>query len=71
MERELVDLQDFVKEIARLYGERAAYKFSVDDKIVEKTYLDLEKDSMAIASWFVQKGWHGKHIAVLGGTSYE
>ena len=71
MERELVDLQDFVKEIARLYGERAAYKFSVDDKIVEKTYLDLEKDSMAIASWLVQKGWHGKHIAVLGGTSYE
>lgn len=71
MSKKLVDLQDFVKEIARLYGERDAYRYLVDDVIMHKTYLELKRDVVAAASWMHKQGWQRKHIGILGGSSYS
>ena len=71
MNKMLVDLQEFVKEISKVYGNKDAYKYIVDDKIVSKTFIEFERDINAVASWFVNKGWNGKHIAIIGSSSYN
>lgn len=70
MSKRLTDLQDFVKEIARLYGERDAYRYLVEDTIIHKTYLELRQDVTAAAAWMLNQGWQRKHIGILGGSSY-
>ena len=60
MNRMLVDLQEFVREIARLYGDRKAYQYFVEDSVVSKTYRELEQDVNAVASWLVQRGCQEK-----------
>ncbi len=67
----LVDLQEFVKEIAKAYGDRDAYRYIVDDAVLSKTFKEFERDINAVASWFVQKGWVGKHVAIIGSSSYS
>jgi len=67
----LVDLQEFVKELSKVYGKRDAYRYIVDDVIVSKTFNDLEKDVNAVASWLVKQNWVGKHIAIIGSSSYQ
>ncbi len=71
MNRMLVDLQEFVKEIAKAYGDRDAYRYLVEDTVVNKTFKEFERDVNAVASWFVKKGWTGKHIAIIGSSSYN
>ena len=71
MKKTLVDLQDFVKEIAENYGDRAVYKYIVDGDVVSKSFKTFERDIHSVASWFVEKGWKGKHIAIIGASSYE
>lgn len=70
MSKRLTDLQDFVKEIARLYGERDAYRYLAEDTVVHKTYLELKQDVTASAAWMLNQGWQRKHIGILGGSSY-
>ena len=67
----LVDLQEFVKEIAKAYGDRDAYRYIVEDTVVSKTFKEFERDINAVASWLVKKGWQGKHIAIIGSSSYH
>ncbi len=71
MNKMLVDLQEFVKEIAKVYGDRDAYRYIVEDTVVSKTFKEFEKDINAVASWLVKKGWIGKHIAIIGSSSYH
>ncbi len=71
MKKVLVDLQEYVAEIAREYGNRDAYRYIVDDRVVKKTFKDFERDINSIASWFVEQGWVGKHVAIIGSSSYR
>ena len=71
MSKTLVDLQGFVKDIAERYQDRDAYRYLVDGHIVNRTYKDLEKDVFSLATWLKKSGYERKHIAILGGTSYE
>lgn len=71
MAKKLVDLQDFVKEISRLYGDRDVYRYIVGDVVISKTYKQFEHDVNAVASWMLKQGWSGKHIAILGSSSYS
>ncbi len=71
MNKMLVDLQEFVKEIAKAYGDRDAYRYIVDDTVVSKSFKDFERDINAVASFLVNRGWQGKHIAIIGSSSYR
>lgn len=70
MNKNLSDLQEFVAEIAQLYGERIAYRYYEGAAVVGKSYLELQRDVNAIATWMTEKHWKGKHVAILGGSSY-
>ncbi|MBQ8849169.1 MAG: AMP-binding protein [Clostridia bacterium] len=71
MKKTLVDLQEYVKEIAKAYRDRDAYRYIVDDVVVGKSFTELERDVNSVASYFVKKGWTGKHIAIIGSSSYR
>ncbi|MBQ9141625.1 MAG: AMP-binding protein [Lachnospiraceae bacterium] len=64
-------LRDIVKYSAQTYGEQAAYRYKVKKEIEEKTYNDVNRDSMAISRAVEALGMKGKHIAILGTTSYQ
>lgn len=71
MVENLNDLQIFVKRIEKEYGGRIAYRYLADDSIIDKTFAELAKDIHAVASWLVKNGYSGKHIAIIGSTSYS
>ena len=71
MNREIVDLQEFVKQISETYGNRDVYRYLVEDKVVGKTFKEFERDVFAVSSWFVKAGWTGKHVAIIGSSSYN
>ena len=67
----LTDMHMFLNEIDKAYGSRVAYRYHVEDMIVDKTYSELTRDVKSIASWMVSKGYCGKHIAIIGPTCYN
>ena len=67
----VTDLQDFVKSIAKKYGNRDVYRYIVDGDVVCKSFRTFERDINSVASWFVEKGWKGKHVAIIGSSSYH
>ncbi|MBQ3517143.1 MAG: AMP-binding protein, partial [Lachnospiraceae bacterium] len=71
MSSTLVDLQEYVNSIAERFGERDAYRYLVDGTVVSKSYNQLKKDVFSLAAWLMKSGYHRRHIAILGGTSYE
>ena len=71
MNGNFIDLQDFVNQISDAYGSRDAYRYIVGDAVVGKTFNELKQDVNAIASWLVREGHAGKHIAIIGSTSYN
>ena len=71
MMKKLRDLQDLVSEVSKRYGTRDAYRYYENGAIVCKTYHQFERDINAMASWMVNNGYSGKHIAIIGGSSYS
>lgn len=65
------NLKELLIDTAKLYGEQDAFRFKVNKNIVSKTYKDLLADSMAFSSVLKSLELIGKHIAVIGATSYE
>ena len=61
MNKMLVDLQEFVNEVEKIYGDRDAYRYIVGDVVINKTFKQLKADSCAIASWLVKKEWQLVH----------
>lgn len=64
-------LQDVIGFGADTYGKQAAYRYKVKKEIVDKSYEDLKRDTMAVSRVIDSFGLLGKHIAVLGATTYE
>lgn len=63
-------LSDIIRHSAEDYGKQAAFRYKVKKEIEEKTYEDVYKDSMAISRMLEKLGLLGKHIAIIGTTSY-
>lgn len=64
-------LRDIVKHSTATYGEQAAYRYKVKKEIEEKTHNDVNRDSMAISRTLESFGMKGKHVAILGTTTYR
>lgn len=68
---EIHTLQDVIAHSAAAYGAQAAYRYKVKKEIVNKSYEDVSRDSMAVSRMIESFGMTGKHIAILGTTTYE
>ena len=64
-------LKDIVKYSAQQYGEQAAYRYKVKKEVVDKSYNQVNKDTMAISRMVESFGLKGKHIAIIGTTTYQ
>ena len=71
MKKTLIDLQEYVNEIEKAYKERDAYRYLSGDKVIHKTFVQFAHDIRSIASWLTVHGWQGKHIAIIGSSSYN
>ena len=65
------NLRDIVKYSAENYGDQAAYRYKVKKELEDKSYNDVNADSMAFSRAVEALGMKGKHIALLGTTTYQ
>lgn len=68
---EITTLRDLVNHAALVYGDKDAYRYKVRKEIVSKTFLDLKRDTEAFGRALHARGLGGRHVAVLGPSSYE
>ena len=64
------NLKELINDTASLYSTQDAYRYKVKKEIISKTYNDLKADTMAFSRMLESKGLLGKHIAVVGASSY-
>ncbi len=63
-------LRDVIRYGAEHYGTQTAFRYKVKKEITDKTYEDVNRDSMAVSRMMESLGMKGKHAALLGTTSY-
>lgn len=68
---EVQTLQDILVHSAASYGKQTAYRYKVKKEIVDKSYKEVQRDSMAVSQMVDHFGMTGKHIAILGTTTYQ
>lgn len=64
-------VRDLIDNSAETYGEKPFIKFLVDDEIIEKSFIDLRENSLAICRYMRSVCPERMHIAIIGKTSYE
>ena len=65
------DLKAMLNDAANMFGERDAFRWKVKKNIISKTYTEFRNDTMAFSNALEKLSLTGKHIAVIGPTSYE
>ena len=65
------DLKAMLNDAAKMFGERDAYRWKSGKNIVSKTYTEFKNDTMAFSNALEKLSLTGKHVAVIGPTSYE
>ena len=68
---EIPDLKEFVKYCGTKHSEKVAFRW-LEKKIEKsKTYKEVSDDITALGEYFLNEGYKGKHIAVIGENSYN
>lgn len=65
------DLKQMVNFASNSYGTKDAYRYKVKKAIETKSFSDIKKDSEAFSLVLQSFNMIGKHVAVVGPTSYE
>ena len=65
------NLKELVNDVALMYGTQDAYRYKVKKEIIAKSYNDVKADTMAFSRTLQKLDLLGKHIAVIGASSYN
>jgi long-chain acyl-CoA synthetase len=65
------DCRELVKTSAKKYGLKTAFKYKKDGKLVEKTYIDFDKDIDALGTSLYSLGLKGSYISIIAENRYE
>lgn len=71
MSRQISTMKDIIDYAADTYGTKTAIRYKVRREIAEKSFLDIKQDSEAFGRALEAFGMLGKHVAVIGPTTYE
>lgn len=71
MEQSIKDLRELVDYAASRHGAGDAYRYIENRVMVSKSFLDLQRDTRAFGRGLKALGMEGKHVAVVGPTSYQ
>lgn len=64
-------LRDIVSYGAEQFGAQDAFRYKVGKEVEARTYADLNRDSMAVSRMVEAFRMKGRHIALIGTTSYQ
>lgn len=64
-------LRDIIRHGARTYKEQTAFRYKEKKQVVDKSYIDVDRDSMAVSRMVEALGMKGRHIALIGSTTYQ
>lgn len=64
-------MKDIIDYAADMHGDAPAIRWKVKKEIITKTFLDIKHDSDAFGRALETLGMQGKHVAVIGPTTYE
>lgn len=64
-------VRDLIDNSANLYGTKPFIKYLIGEEIVEKSFIDLRDNSLAICRYIRSVCPKRMHIAIIGKTSYE
>lgn len=64
-------MKGIVDYAAKQYGGSPAIRYKERKEIVTKTYIDIQRDSQSFSRALEALGMLGKHVAVIGPTTYE
>lgn len=71
MSKQPETMRDIIDYAAETYGNNPAIRYKVKKEVITKTALDLQKDSQSFSRVLDSMDLIGKHIAVIGPTTYE
>ena len=71
MNGQIETIKDIIDYAAEEYGPQAAFRYKVRKEVADRTYQDLKRDSEAFGNALISFGMQGKHVAVIGPTTYE
>lgn len=69
--KEIKNIRELVTEAGKDYAECIAYRYIENKEMIEKTYAEVKADTDAFGRMLEKLGMVGKHVAVIGPTSYE
>lgn len=69
--KEVKNIRELITEAAKAYTDGVAYRYMENREMVEKTFTQIKQDSDAFGRTLERLGMVGKHVAVIGPTSYE
>lgn len=64
-------VRDLIDSSAALYGTKAFIKYLAGDEIIEKSFIDLQENSLALCRYIRSVCPDRMHIAIIGKTTYE
>ncbi len=64
-------VRDLIENSAAFYGKKAFIKYCMNEEIIEKSFIDLKENSLAICRYMRSVCPERMHIAIIGKTSYE
>lgn len=64
-------MKEIIDYAAQSHGTNPAIRYKVRKEVVSKTYQELKQDSESFSCALESMGMLGKHIAVIGTTTYE
>ncbi len=67
----LRSVRDLIDNSAQLYGTKPFIKYLIGEEIIEKSFIDLKENSLAICRYIRSVCPDRMHIAIIGKTSYE
>lgn len=65
------NLRDIIKYASDTYKGQTAFRYKVGKQLEDKTYEDVNIDSMSVSRMIEAMGMEGKHVALIGNTSYS
>lgn len=71
MGEQISTMKDIIDYGAVQFGDNPAIRYKLRKEVVTKTYKDVQRDSQAFSRALDSLGMKGKHVAVIGPTTYE
>ena len=70
MSGQINTMRDIIDYAAETYGDAPAIRYKVRKEVITRTFRDLKRDSEAFCRALDSMGMLGKHVAVIGPTTY-